>query len=140
MAFWGWTADLIGRRWSMIIPAVLGIFIAPVYLLTRDFGWIVFGFLLQMLFAGAIYQIPSYLTERFPTEVRATASAFCYHQGAIWGGFVPLAITFLARDYGLGLAVAMLVGTVFGCVSFAVALLLGPETKGTVMVPDVVVT
>lgn len=140
MGFWGWAADLIGRRWSMIIPATLGICIAPIYLLTRDFGWIVFGFLVQMLFAGAIYQIPSYLTERFPTEVRATASAFCYHQGAIWGGFVPLAITFLARDYGLGLATAMLVGTVFGCISFVLALLLGPETKGTVMVPDLVVT
>jgi SHS family lactate transporter-like MFS transporter len=140
MGFWGWAADMIGRRWSMIIPAALGIFVAPIYLLTRDFGWIVFGFLVQMLFAGAIYQMPSYLTERFPTEVRATASAFCYHQGAIWGGFVPLAITFLARDYGLGLAIAMLVGTSFGCVSFVLALLLGPETKGTVMVPDLVVT
>ncbi len=39
--------------------------------------------------AGAIYgQNPSYLTERFPTEVRATASAFCYHQGAVWAGLV----------------------------------------------------
>jgi hypothetical protein len=28
--------------------------------------------------------------ERLPTEIRATASAFCYHQGAIFGGFVPL--------------------------------------------------
>jgi MFS transporter, SHS family, lactate transporter len=25
--------------------------------------------------------IPSYMNERFPTEVRVTASAFCYHQG-----------------------------------------------------------
>ncbi len=34
--------------------------------------------------------MPPYLAERFPTEVRA----FCFHQGAIWGGFVPLVLTF----------------------------------------------
>jgi hypothetical protein len=45
------------------------------------------GYVLGALFP--IYsQFPSYLGERFPTEVRATASAFCYHQGAIFGGLV----------------------------------------------------
>jgi MFS transporter, SHS family, lactate transporter len=32
---------------------------------------------------GMFGQVPSSLNERFPTEVRATAAAFCYHQGAI---------------------------------------------------------
>jgi len=140
MSFWGWTADVIGRRWSMIIPAALGIFVAPIYLLTRDFTWIATGFLMQAMFAGAIYQLPSYLTERFPTEVRATATAFCYHQGAIWGGFVAPVISLLATNYGLGLAIPMLIGTMLGCVSFVLSLLLGPETKGTVFAADVVVT
>ena len=31
-------------------------------------------------------QVPSYLTERFPTEIRGTATGFCYHVGAIPGG------------------------------------------------------
>jgi MFS transporter, SHS family, lactate transporter len=44
----------------MIIPATLGIFVAPLYLLTTDFAWIVTGFRLQGLFGGAIYsQLPS---------------------------------------------------------------------------------
>jgi hypothetical protein len=34
--------------------------------------------------------------------VRATASAFCYHQGAIFGGFVPVALTFLAEYFESG--------------------------------------
>ena len=29
--------------------------------------------------------IPGWLSERYPTEVRATAAGFVYHQGAIWG-------------------------------------------------------
>jgi len=139
--FWGWTADRIGRRWSMIIPASIGMCVAPLYLLTTDFTWIATGFILQGLFAGAIYgQNPSYLCERFPTEVRATASGFCYHQGAIWGGFVAPIVTYFAINHNLGFGIPMLVGTVIGCISFVIALLLGPETKGKELVPDLVVT
>ena len=73
------------------------------------------------------------------TEVRATASAFCYHQGAIFGGFVPLVLTWFASHYELGFAIRMLVGTCVGGASFVIALLLGPETKGKVLMPDLVV-
>ena len=138
--FWGWTADRIGRRWAMIIPAAIGIFVAPTYLLTTDFTWIAVGFVVQGLFAGAIYgQNPSYLCERFPTEVRGTASGFCYHQGAIWGGFVAPIVTYLAINYNLGFGIPMLIGTVVGGVSFVAALLLGPETKGKVLEAELVV-
>jgi SHS family lactate transporter-like MFS transporter len=137
MSFWGYLADRIGRRWSMIIPALIGILVAPLYLLTTDFLWISMGFILQAAFAGAIYgQNPSYLTERFPTEVRGTASGFCYHQGAIFGGLVPLVITYLAVDLGWGFALPMLVGTTVGCASFVFALLLGPETHGKEMTAE----
>jgi SHS family lactate transporter-like MFS transporter len=30
MGFWGWVGDVLGRRWSMIIPAAIGLFITPV--------------------------------------------------------------------------------------------------------------
>jgi hypothetical protein len=33
----------------------------------------------------------------------------------------------------------MLIGTMLGLVNFVVALLLGPETRGTEMVPDLVI-
>jgi SHS family lactate transporter-like MFS transporter len=140
MGFWGWAADRIGRRWSMIIPGVLALVAAPIYLLTSDFTLIVIGFVMQGMFGGAIYgQQPSYLCERFPTEVRATASAFCYHQGAIFGGLVAPTLTYLAAHYGTGFAIPMLLGTGLGALSFVCALLLGPETKGKVLVPDLIV-
>ena len=102
--------------------------------------WITIGFVLQGAFGGALYsQLPSYLSERFPTEVRATASAFCYHQGAIFGGFVPLVLTFFAEHYQVGLAIPMLVGTCAAAVSVVIALLLSPETKGKELVPDLIV-
>lgn len=40
-------------------------------------------------------QCPAYLSERFPTEMPTTAVAFCFHQGAIWGGLIsPLLILY----------------------------------------------
>jgi SHS family lactate transporter-like MFS transporter len=64
------------------------------------------------------------------------ASAFSYHQGAIFGGLVA---PVFAINYQQGFGIPMLVGTVVGGVSFVFALLLGPETKGKVLVPDLVV-
>lgn len=137
MGFWGWTADILGRRWAMIIPAAIGVAVAPVYLLSTDYYWVTVGFIVQGVFAGAIYsQNPSYLSERFPTEVRATASAFCYHQGAIFGGLTAPVLTYFATAHDLGFAIPMLIGTCVGGVSFVLALLLGPETKGKVLLAD----
>jgi SHS family lactate transporter-like MFS transporter len=134
MGFWGWVGDHLGRRWAMIIPAAIAVPLAPVYLLHSDFTWIAIGFVVQGAFGGALYsQLPSYLSERFPTEVRATASAFCYHQGAIFGGFVPLVLTFFAEHFHLGLVIPMLVGTVAAATSVVIALLISPETKGKVL-------
>ena len=139
MSFWGWTADIIGRRWAMMIPATIAIFVAPLYLFSSDPLWITVGFGLQGAFGGALYsQLPSYLSERFLTEVRATASAFCYHQGAILGGLVAPVLAYFAINYNLGYAVPMAVGTIVAAVSVVVALSLSPETKGQELVADLV--
>ncbi len=138
--FWGWMSDRIGRRWAMILPALIAIPLAPIYLFSGNIVIMIAAFVAQG-FAGTggmNGQIPAYLNERFPTEVRATATAFCFHQGAIFGGLVPPILTFLAATWGTGLALPMLLGTVLGAGSFIIALLLGPETKGKEIVPDLV--
>jgi SHS family lactate transporter-like MFS transporter len=131
MSFWGFSGDRIGRRWSMIIPAFIGIFITPIYLLATDPAWIVGGFLVQGLFAGATFsQMPSYLTERFPTEIRATASAFCFHQATVFGGLIAPGLTYLAINFNMGFAMPMLIATALGLINVCISLLLSPETKG----------
>ena len=82
-------------------------------------------------------QNPSYLNERFPTEVRATAAGFCYHQGAIWGGLVAPVLAAWAATLPDGFAWPMLIVTVVSEVVFIIALLLGPETKGKELVSDI---
>jgi SHS family lactate transporter-like MFS transporter len=140
-ALWGWLADRIGRRASMIIPALIAIPLAPMYLLSHDFSLIWWGFVLQgAAGAGGMQgQMATYLNERFPTEVRATASGFCYHQGAIWGGLVAPIVAYFATSWGLGYAIPMMIGTMIFALSYVLALLAGPETKGKQLVADLVV-
>jgi MFS transporter, SHS family, lactate transporter len=138
---WGWMSDRFGRRWAMIIPALFAIPLAPLYLFSGSFTVVVVAFVLQGAAGsgGMFGQIPAYLNERFPTEVRATGTAFCYHQGAIWGGFCAPVLAYFATTWHLGLAIPMMVGTTVGAASFIFALLVSPETKGTDMVADLVV-
>ena len=137
---WGWAADRIGRRWAIILPALIGLPLVPLYLFTDNYWMIVVFFGLQGWFAGGgIWsQAPSYLAERFPTEVRATASGFCFHQGAIWGGFASPVVTYLAINWHTGFAIPMTIGTMGGLVSLLVAMAFSPETHGKELVADVV--
>jgi SHS family lactate transporter-like MFS transporter len=139
-AFWGWLADRVGRRWAIIVPAALTIPVAPLYLMTGDYTMIVIFFTLQGAFgAGGMHvQYPHYLAERFPTEVRGTATGFCYHQGAIFGGLVGPALAYFATDWHLGFAIPMMVGTTVGCISLIVSMLFSPETRGTELKADLV--
>ncbi len=138
---WGCVADKYGRRAAMIIPALIAIPLAPVYLLSNDFSLIWWGFVLQGAAAagGMQGQLATFMNERFPTEVRATASGFCYHQGAIWGGLVAPIIAYFATVWGLGYAIPMMIGTMVFASSYIAALWLGPETKGKELVADLVV-
>jgi SHS family lactate transporter-like MFS transporter len=139
--FWGWVADRFSRRASMIVPGILSIPLAFWYLLTSDYTAMVVGYVAMGACGGGGMggPVPAYLNERFPTEIRATATAFCYHQGAIFGGLVPPLITYFATSYDLGFTIPMLVGACVGAASWTLGLVFGPETKGKVMVADLVV-
>jgi SHS family lactate transporter-like MFS transporter len=76
------------------------------------------------------------LTERFPTEVRTSASGFCYHVGAVAASFVAPLISYFAVERHMGFAVPMLIGTLFGSASIITAVLISPETKGTVFAAE----
>jgi MFS transporter, SHS family, lactate transporter len=138
---WGIVSDKFGRRAAMIVPALLGILVAPLYLFGSDDFWVAAGFVVVSLFAGNAIQgqMLTYLAERFPTEVRATAIAVCFTQGSMWQGFVPLMLTWAPPHYESGSAIPMIAGAIVAAASLALALALGPETKGKVLVPDLVI-
>ena len=136
---WGWFADRFGRRRTIVITALLTIPIAPLYLLTRDYTMIVIFFTLQGWFGGGGMhtQWPHYLSERFPTEVRATATGFCYHQGAIFGGLVGPVLAYFATQLAHGLRDTD-VDRHHRRRRLGVARdVFSPETKGTQLVADI---
>jgi len=135
---WGFVADRWGRRAAMIIPALLAVPLAPLYLMSTSVALIWWGYVLQGAAGGGGMQalMAAYLNERFPTEVRATASGFCFHQGAIWGGFTAPVIAYLATTWGLGYGIPMMIGTTVFALSYILALLAGPETRGKELVAD----
>ena len=68
--------------------------------------------------------------------MRSTASGFCYHAAVIVAGLVPPVISYFAVERQMGFAVPMLIGTSVGALNVIIAVLMGPETKGKVFVPE----
>jgi SHS family lactate transporter-like MFS transporter len=68
--------------------------------------------------------------------VRATASGFVYHQGAIWGGLIAPVLTYMAVQMNMGFAMPMMISTIFFLIIVVFSVLLGPETRGKRLTAD----
>jgi SHS family lactate transporter-like MFS transporter len=133
----GALSERVGRRWALILPLTIAIFLVPLYITQTDHNSFLVYFLVFILFFGGKDSLnPGWLSERFPTEVRATASGFIYHQGAVWGAAVAPLLTYFAVNRGMGFATPMMYATIGSLVVFIVFVFLGPETKGKVMTPQ----
>ena len=121
----------IGRRWALMLPTFISIFIAPLYLSTTDPTMFLILFMLMICFVGGKDALnPGWLSERFPTEVRATAAGFVYHQGAVWGAVVAPVLTYFAVNQGMGFAKPMLYGTVGSLIVYVIAVYPGAGNQG----------
>ena len=93
-----------GRRGAVTCAAALGVVVSPLYLMSADTGVLLIGALLVGFGAHGMWgAFPSYITERFPSEVRGAGAGFCYHAGALVGSFTSYAIGHLV-DTGWTLA------------------------------------
>lgn len=120
----GWLSQRIGRRKSLLVICVAGIPIAflaapfwmlptiPVYLYLAAFG-----FIGSLVFEAGFGVMPAFLSERYPTEVRATGSTGTYNLGQVIAGF---SVTVLALTFG-GSTKAFTTGMVInGAIALAV--------------------
>jgi MFS family permease len=130
-AFWGWISEgRLGRRGAVTCAALLGIVVSPLYVLVSSPAVLMIGAFLVGLGAHGMWgAFPSYLTERFPIEVRGAGAGFCYHAGALVGSFTSSAIGYL-RDGGMPLPNAMAMAIAASGLAVAVLIWLGPETRG----------
>ena len=136
-SFWGAVSERVGRRWALMIPTFIALFLIPLYITQIDPALFLGFFLLFIcFFSGKDALNPGWLSERFPTEVRATAAGFIYHQGAVWGAAVAPILTYFAVNQGMGFAKPMMYGSIGSLVVYIIAVYLGPETKGMIMTAD----
>jgi SHS family lactate transporter-like MFS transporter len=121
----------LGRRGAAALATVVGILVIPIFVLTTNTTLLLAGALAMGFFgAGNFGVVPGYLTERFPTIVRAAGAGFAYHVGAGAASFAPTLIGMLQdRGVALPLAMATCIGT--SAAVLIVLLWLGPETRGT---------
>lgn len=124
--FFGWLADRIGRRRSMMAAFAAAAVSVATYIVVRHpmflFWWgVVVGFCL----CGSGGVLGAYYAELFPERVRAYASGFCWNMGRLGAVLAPYTIGHIGKIHGLqtGLAVTCVIYLVG-----AAMLLLLPET------------
>jgi SHS family lactate transporter-like MFS transporter len=126
----------LGRRGAAALATLVGILVIPIFVLTTNGALLLAGALAMGFFgAGNFGVVPGYLTERFPTIVRAAGAGFAYHVGAGVASFAPTIIGML-QDRGVALPFAMSVCIGGSAALLIVLLWLGPETRGTTFHAD----
>ena len=130
-AFWGGVSEgALGRRGAVTAAAALGVVVTPLYLMSADTRILLTGALLVGFGAHGMWgAFPSYITERFPSEVRGAGAGFCYHAGAVIGSMTSFAIGRMV-DAGWSLPEAMSLAIAVSGAAVSVVIWLGPETRG----------
>jgi SHS family lactate transporter-like MFS transporter len=129
-AFWGGVSQgRMGRRGAVTCAAALGVLVSPLYLTGTSSAALLVGAVLVGFGAHGMWgAFPSYITERFPSDVRGAGAGFCYHAGALVGSFTSFGIGHLV-DTGWTLATAMNTAIAVSGLAVAAMIWLGPETR-----------
>ena len=129
-AFWGGVSQgRLGRRGAVTCAAALGVLVSPLYLMSMDVPILLVGALAVGFGAHGMWgAFPSYITERFPSEVRGAGAGFCYHAGALMGSFTSYGIGHLV-DRGWTLPSAMTLSIALSGLAVSLVIWLGPETR-----------
>jgi MFS family permease len=123
-------ADRFGRRPNFFIFAILSGLIAYLYteLALTDTQMLALGFPLGFAASGIFGGMGAYLTELYPSAVRANGQGFTYNFGRGIGALFPSLVGYLSKSIGLAAAIGLFAAGAYALVVIAALLL--PETKG----------
>ena len=133
--FTGYISQRIGRMKTIAIFAIGAIVLAiPVFygLYTTDSAIerASYTMILIIVATTGFGPIPAFLSERFPTEMRNSASGFIYNGGLIFGSWAPLiAVTMLSKGGTELIPVLLGINVMIGSVIILIGAKINPETK-----------
>jgi MFS family permease len=122
--------DAIGRRRNFLLFAVGSLVIVGsyTYFPITNHTMLILGFPLGFFSLGVFSGIGAFLTELYPTNVRATGQGFSYNFGRGVGAFFPALVGFLSATFPLGQAIGVFSGSAYILLVLAAYGL--PETRG----------
>jgi MFS family permease len=132
----GYINDAIGRKRTFVIFSLCSSAMVPLYLyaVVADWQLLIAGPLLGYFASGIFSGFGPYLSELFPSDVRAAGQGFCYNLGRGVAGIGPFAIGWLASLAPIG--TAMTAVAVAAYLLAVVAVLFLPETRGQELQPS----
>ncbi len=132
--FTGYLSQKIGRKKTIAVFAIATIVVAipafyGLYNAESIFERVLYTIVLIIVATTGFGPIPAFLSERFPTEVRNSASGFIYNGGLIFGSWAPLiAVTMLSRGTEW-IPILLGINVIIGSIIILVGAKINPETK-----------
>ena len=132
--FTGYLSQKIGRKKTISIFAIAAIIVAipaffGLYYSETAFERVAYTVILIMVATTGFGPIPAFLSERFPTEVRNSASGFIYNGGLIFGSWAPLiAVTMISKGVEL-IPIFLGINVIIGSVIILIGAKINPETR-----------
>jgi MFS transporter, MHS family, proline/betaine transporter len=136
--FTGLVSQIIGRMKIITIFAIASILLSVpllygLFISTNIHEKIFFASLLIFLSATAFGPMPAFLSERFPTEIRNTASGLVYNGGLIIGSWSPIvAISLLSNTKSLSpilIPLVLALNISIGAIILLIGSRLNPDTR-----------
>ncbi|HSB56400.1 MAG TPA: MFS transporter [Nitrosopumilaceae archaeon] len=132
--FAGYLSQIIGRKKTFMVFAVSAIIVAipalyGLFYASSFYARSAYTIILIFAATSGFGPIPAFLSERFSTEVRNSASGFVYNGGLLIGSWAPLiAVTILSS--GKDLVMALLgINVIVGSMILLIGAKVNPETK-----------
>ena len=132
--FTGYLSQFIGRMRTIGIFAIAAIILAipsiyGLYNSETEFERILYTIVLIMAATTGFGPIPAFLSERFSTDIRNSASGFVYNGGLIFGSWAPLIAVSLLKDAGVLIPFLLGANLIIGSIIILIGSKINPETR-----------